>query len=513
MSIFRIRRVPQVAVLTLAIGFAQISFGQPQGPDPEVNLSTDANPTQGQKDAALNAMVGWIESNLGPTLGMENPRQEWRAKMVDKETNQLWHFTLDQMYKGIPVKGGHLNFSLQEGFGSPATWHGQYVDDINLDTNPKIGKQKAIQMVEKLVKDMVARGRSQRTDLQGSDRPAPGLLVREGATVSDASLEIHPGNVSEVQPGQVRGQPKLTYKVKVKDHSGDEPIQMEAWVDNDGNIVEAFNNIQTTHCENGRGNTLYQGGQGLGLGFNYFKAANAGSVYVLNDNCARFGVFDMYGSTTASYQASTPLSGGAFFGNGALSNRNSTNADAYLASIQTSSFIQYVLGRNFVDGFGGPRAFASVDGLGNLVSARNHYGVNYNNAFWDGQKINLGDGNGVNFRSLTTLDIIGHEWAHGLTQFTGGLVYSGESGALNESFSDIFGAMTERYWYGQSGPTGDTWKIGEGAYTPGIAGDAMRYMYLPSLDGSSRNHYSQRYVGTADNRSEEHTSELQSQSN
>jgi thermolysin len=212
---------------------------------------------------------------------------------------------------------------------------------------------------------------------------------------------------------------------------------------------------------------------------------------VLNDNCLRIGTFDMYNTTGSTYQAS---SGSNIFGNWALSNRNSTNADTHYATVQTYSFMYWILGRNFVDGAGGPRVYASVDGAGNLISARNHYGVKYNNAFWDGQKINLGDGDGTySFRSLTTLDIVAHEWTHGLTQYTAGLNYVNESGALNEAFSDIFGAMTERYWKGESG---NTWKIGEGAKLP--AGTALRYMNDPSLGGQPED-YPSRYMGTGDN--------------
>jgi Zn-dependent metalloprotease len=330
----------------------------------------------------------------------------------------------------------------------------------------------------------MARNESQRKGFarHPTEKPDNKTLVKQNDAGSDARLEIHPG-----------GGPKkrlLTYHVSVRDYSGQEPIQLEAWVDNAGNIVESYSSLQTTHCEAGAGLTFYQGFQNYFFKVAYWPAIGA---YVLNDNCLRVGVYDMFGSTTNTYNISN---GSTSFGNFTLGNRNSTNADTYWSTVQTNSFYYYILGRNWVDGNGGPRVYGSVDGLGTLISARNHYGVNYNNAFWDGQKINLGDGDGSLFRSFATLDIIGHEWTHGLTQFTAGLVYSGESGALNESFSDIFGAMTERYWYGENA---NTWLIGEASFTPAVAGDALRYFIRPTTDGSSRDHYSQRYVGTADN--------------
>lgn len=93
---------------------------------------------------------------------------------------------------------------------------------------------------------------------------------------------------------------------------------------------------------------------------------------------------------------------------------------------------------------------------------------------------------------------------HGVTEFTANLTYSNESGALNESMSDVFGAMVELYSRGGT-VTSDTWKIGEQAYTPNTAGDALRYMNNPHLASNSGytadddpDHYTERYTGTAD---------------
>ena len=94
-----------------------------------------------------------------------------------------------------------------------------------------------------------------------------------------------------------------------------------------------------------------------------------------------------------------------------------------------------------------------------------------------------GDGNGTTFTPLVTLDIAGHEMTHGITENEANLTYANESGALNESMSDVFGAMVELYARGGS-PTSDTWKIGEQAYTPGTSGDALRYMDNPHLAGN-----------------------------
>lgn len=119
-----------------------------------------------------------------------------------------------------------------------------------------------------------------------------------------------------------------------------------------------------------------------------------------------------------------------------------------------------------------------------------------NNAFWTGSQMAYGDGDGVNYGPFGNgLDVVAHELTHGVTQFTTGLVYQDEPGALNEALSDIFGAATEAWARGLSA---NTWRLGEDVYTPGVPGDAFRYMNNPTQDGDSRDYYPTRYIGPDD---------------
>jgi hypothetical protein len=139
----------------------------------------------------------------------------------------------------------------------------------------------------------------------------------------------------------------------------------------------------------------------------------------------------------------------------------------------------------------------SFNNSGATLISSVHYYVNYNNAFWNGSQMVYGDGDGVLFSNLATaLDVTGHELTHAVTANTSALIYSGESGALNEGISDIFGAMIEASVRGVSA---NTWKIGEDVYTPNTPGDALRYMNNPTQDGSSTDYYPERYTGSADN--------------
>ncbi|MGE0566392.1 MAG: M4 family metallopeptidase, partial [Bacteroidia bacterium] len=135
----------------------------------------------------------------------------------------------------------------------------------------------------------------------------------------------------------------------------------------------------------------------------------------------------------------------------------------------------------------------SIDGNGFKLLSYVHYNTNYNNAFWDGQRMTYGDGNGSTFTILTALDVCGHEITHGLTSNTSGLIYSYESGALNESYSDIFGTLVENY----GRPSNWDWKIGQDM-TP--SGNGIRNMQNPKLFSDPHTYQGQYwYTGTNDN--------------
>jgi gliding motility-associated-like protein len=122
-----------------------------------------------------------------------------------------------------------------------------------------------------------------------------------------------------------------------------------------------------------------------------------------------------------------------------------------------------------------------------------HRGTNYNNAFWNGAVMTYGDGDGTRFTPLVCIDVCGHEIAHAVTTNSAGLVYRFESGALNESFSDIFGNAIERY----AKPTGYSYKIGEDIVPNG---SGLRNMANPKIKRDPDTYKGQYwYTGTGDN--------------
>jgi len=121
----------------------------------------------------------------------------------------------------------------------------------------------------------------------------------------------------------------------------------------------------------------------------------------------------------------------------------------------------------------------SLDDAGMGLIATVHYGQDFQNAFWDGEQMIFGDGDGVYFQSFTNaVDVIGHELTHGVVQFTAGLIYLAQPGALHESIADCFGAMVKQRLLGQSADEAD-WLIGAGLFTDRVQGVALRSMKAP----------------------------------
>jgi len=142
--------------------------------------------------------------------------------------------------------------------------------------------------------------------------------------------------------------------------------------------------------------------------------------------------------------------------------------EAFDGSAATAAFFHDVLGRS------------SLDNAGMELVSSVHYGVAFDNAFWDGSQMVYGDGSDRIFQigGLTrAIDVIAHELTHGVTEFTAGLVYSKQPGALNESFSDVFGSLVKQYGLSQTAADAD-WLIGQGVLVPKL-GAALRSMKSP----------------------------------
>ncbi len=143
-----------------------------------------------------------------------------------------------------------------------------------------------------------------------------------------------------------------------------------------------------------------------------------------------------------------------------------------------------------------PHVVPSVSGSQDTLLAIADYGEDYNNAAWASPYLVFGNGDSTTFGPFTSLDVVSHELTHAVIEATADLTYADESGALNESWADVFAAVIQ---HAVDGPIPAVWTLGEDCFTPGISGDAIRYFSDPGADGSSRAHYDDRYTGTQDN--------------
>src|SRR5215470_7457824 len=143
-------------------------------------------------------------------------------------------------------------------------------------------------------------------------------------------------------------------------------------------------------------------------------------------------------------------------GEGSTPSMDTAVNEAYEGAGATYDFYKTVYDRN------------SVDDRGFRLDSTVHFGVDYDNAFWDGQQMVYGDGDGQIFDRFTKcIDVIGHELTHGVTQYEAKLIYSNQPGALNESMSDVFGSLVKQYVLKQTADKAD-WLIGEGLFTKNV---------------------------------------------
>jgi thermolysin len=381
-----------------------------------------------------------IEKSVAHQQSKGATTSELKVRSVT-EDDIATHVRLDQYYKGLPVFGGQIVTHL-DAQGTVVSDNGDLYA-VELDTNPAIIQREAVRTAQDLV------------GYVGSGKYQPEVSSR---------LVVLPTSGSAV----------LAYQVSIHIEDGTDATAHHEYFINavDGTVAFYYNDIDTTGAT-GTGKSLYSGNVNIGTDL-------VSGVYNLRDT-TRGGLYTTNMANRTNGSGTIFTDSDNIWGTNTSASTQSAGVDAHYGAALTWDYYLNTFGRR------------GIDGNGFRVLSRVHYGRNYNNAFWNGTNMTYGDGDGSTFTPLVSLDVAGHEITHGVTEKTAGLVYSGESGALNESFSDIFGTMVEF----SSGVNGD-YLIGEDIYTPATAGDALRSMSNPASAGDP-DHYSKRYTGTSDN--------------
>jgi len=181
----------------------------------------------------------------------------------------------------------------------------------------------------------------------------------------------------------------------------------------------------------------------------------------------RLGPLDQPDRSIYDAAGTERLPGGLVRTEGANATGDAAADEAYDGLGATFAFYQAAYDRHSIDDHGLP------------LVATVHYGRNYDNAFWNGAQMVFGDGDGELFGRFTrSLDVIGHELTHGVTEADAALAYAGQPGALNESISDVFGSLVKQYSLGQTADAAD-WLIGAELLLPAVQGVALRSMKAP----------------------------------
>ncbi|HVE57911.1 MAG TPA: M4 family metallopeptidase [Pyrinomonadaceae bacterium] len=373
---------------------------------------------------------------------------EFQVQKVEIDDLKMAHTRVRQSFGGVPVWEGEAIVHLKQD-GSLSTVTDDLKESVAVNTQPNLSDKEAIN----LVLDSY-RGRAKLTE-----DPTADLWIYRG--------EDRDHLVYRVTTPRVDGSRETSVPVTFIDAQT-------------GEKVFGYDNLQT-----GTGSSLYSGTVSI-------NTSSVGSTFYMEDLTRKQGTFNM--NSTGNESTGTGGTQSRYTDTDDVWNTTIQRAgvDAHYGAAKTFDYYLNVHGRNGIDGSGGPGTTTSAaTGVGLIVS-RVHFGSSgrYNNAFWYNNQMSYGDGDGTTFSPLTTIDICGHEMTHGVTERTANLTYSGESGALNESMSDVMGAMVELYSDGGT-VTADTWKIGEDAYTPGTSGDALRRMDNPNSVGDP-DHYSLR---------------------
>ncbi|WP_083936804.1 M4 family metallopeptidase [Longispora albida] len=386
----------------------------------------NATPDVPSSSLAIDRANASIAANLTAIRGGSGDAYAVNRTIVDKNTGAS-HVRYTRTYHGLEVLGGDFVVHNAPG-GSFRSATVGLAAPLTLSTTPQLSLASATTAAQKHFQGKI--------DATG-----------EGKLVVDA----------------VDGPGVLAYEVEVRGMKpdGQTPSVLHVVVDaSTGSVRSAHDEIK--HAA-GTGNTMYAGSvpvETTGSGPYELKDPTRGNGYTCDMN---------NGTSTCSNMTDADN----VWGNGLPANDQTAAADAHYGASLTYDYFKNVHGRN------------GIFGNGAGVPSRVHYGNAYVNAFWDGSRMTYGDGSG-NSKPLTSIDVAGHEMGHGITEniIPGGLTYSGESGGLNESASDIWGNMVE-FYAGNTNDPGD-YNVGEKIDIRGN-GTPLRYMWDPKRDGSSKN--------------------------
>ncbi|MGB3542326.1 M4 family metallopeptidase, partial [Rubrivirga sp.] len=401
------------------------------------------------------------------------------VRVLEAETDELGltHVRVQQTVGDVPIWGAESAVHLRD--GRVYAWGGAVHPDADVSTAPALDESAALEAARRDIGDVPLR----------ADVPGDALAEAIDWTPT-TELVVYP--LESRQAGAANGSYRLAYHVRV---FVDQPVpaNWETFVDaTTGEVLHRFNSLHTAGLGSAHADDEWAGAP-------YARQASSSILFANGTGGSIFGgtrpvttllyqgQYYLYDTSRGPQYIRTMTSGGGNSLPGSYVTDADNNfpasaaVDAHYGAISTFDYFKNTHGRN------------SYNGSNATITSTVNYddqpgGAGYNNAFWNGQQMVYGDGDGQSFIALVSLDIAAHELTHAVTGTSAGLIYQNESGALNEAVSDIMAVMVDRNDY----------KIGEDSYTPGTSGDALRYLDDPSR-GNQPDNYADRYTGSQDN--------------
>ena len=367
------------------------------------------------------AQVNWLKTEVLKS----NASDDLQLYQVEGDQIGFLNYRYRQLYKKIRVEDGV--FYIHKKNGEIVSANGEFYSGIDINTTPAISKENAFQLaVKSVVAEKYIWDNNQR-QLKSSFLDSTKLVI---VKIGKQFALAYKADVYAVKP-------LSRQYIFIDANSGKviKTINRIHELDTKANAVTAYSGLQQITTDSISAKQFFLSETGRGGGIETRDAFNQ-VLFADSDN---------------------------FWNNNNFYLDNYA-ADVHFGSEKTYDFYKNTFNRN------------SLDNLGLKLISNVHVYDNYTNAFWDGQEMNYGDGDNVLYTPLTSLEIVGHELTHGVTQFSAGLAYLNESGALNESFSDIFG-MSIRFKYL---PATATWYCGDQIVKSGSAGKPFRNMSNPN---------------------------------
>ena len=420
-------------------------------------------------------------------LLIKDPQSEFSVSNIEIESNGRAHVKMNQQYNGIPIWAAEIILHAQSGLINKM--NGNYIETPQIDgTAPKLSAQEAFDIALSNVASFTSI--DQKTVKQNENvlckKTASNLVYLPTENKDDLNLCWH-----------------VVFHPNVREN-------WAYFIDaTDGSILRYYKNSCSLHANNFTSGTAHKHSSSCNHGHSNFKivpkegqmpgpeVANAtdllGVTRTINTYSINGDFFLIDGSRSMFNLAQSNLpnepvgaiwtidgnntspQGSNFTTSHVATSNNSwgnerTGVSAHYNAGEAYDYFREVHNRNSINGRGG--------NIVSIINVTDQNGASMENAFWNGQAMFYGNGGNAFEPLAKALDVAGHELSHGVIQSTANLEYVSQSGALNESFADIFGAMIDR----------DDWKLGEDVVNTSVfPSGALRDLQNPNNGGSSLN--------------------------